>query len=60
MRTDNDLFREVKCSECGEKCELVEETFDYAGTHCTFGRNGIHHTGLYVSDCCFADYEEIV
>jgi len=44
------------CTECGEPCELVEETFDYAGTHCTFGKPGTHHTGVWVSECCLADY----
>ena len=45
------------CCECGEECKIVEETFDYAGTHCTNGVSGTHHTGVYVSDCCSADYE---
>jgi len=45
------------CTDCGEPCELVEETFDYAGTHCTNGKSGTHHTGVYVSKCCGADYE---
>jgi len=47
-----------KCSECHEPCKAVEETFDYAGTHCTHGNTGTHHTGHYVSDCCFADLED--
>ena len=46
------------CDDCGEECELTEETFDYAGTHCTFGRPGTHHTGHYVSACCHAEYHE--
>ena len=50
---------EVKCSMCGEPCGTVEETFEYAGTHCTNGKPGIHHTGVYVSDCCFEDVEDI-
>ena len=44
------------CAECGEECNTVEETFDYAGTHCTHGRGGTHHTGFYVSECCLADF----
>ena len=48
----------IKCSECGEECKLIEETFDYAGAHCTNGKSGTHHTGIYVSDCCFAEPEE--
>ena len=51
---------EFKCVECGHRCALVEETFDYAGTHCTHGKSGTHHTGVYVSSCCLADYEEIL
>ena len=48
-----------KCSACGEPCEIVEETFDYSGTHCTNGKAGTHHTGVWVSDCCSGNYEEI-
>ncbi len=46
------------CDECKEECELVEETFDYAGTHCTHGQPGTHHTGVYVSECCLADFTD--
>jgi len=46
------------CKECGEKCRAVEVTFDYAGTHCTHGQRGTHHTGTYVSDCCGTDFAE--
>ena len=45
---------EFKCQDCDQPCEPEEETFDYAGTHCTNGRLGVHHTGHYVSDCCGA------
>ena len=48
---------EYTCSDCGEPCKAVEETFDYAGTHCTFGKSGTHHTGTYVSDCCLAELD---
>jgi len=48
----------LKCAECGEECQEVEETFDYAGTHCTNGRAGTHHTGVYVSKCCLAEVIE--
>lgn len=58
---DNDELEPTwKCLECGEECGTVEETFDYSGTHCTGGRAGTHHTGVYVSDCCLADYEEVL
>ena len=43
------------CEDCKEPCKPVEETFDYAGTHCTYGNSGTHHTGHYVSDCCLAE-----
>lgn len=46
------------CCNCGEPCGTVEETFDYAGTHCTGGKRGTHRTGVYVSDCCYADFQE--
>lgn len=47
------------CSDCKEECKAVEETFDYAGTHCTHGRPGVHHTGIYVSSCCGARVKEL-
>ena len=43
------------CTDCKGECKGVEETFDYAGTHCTYGKSGTHHTGIYVSDCCLAE-----
>ena len=49
---------EYKCMMCGELCEVVEEEFDYSGTHCTYGQPGTHKTGEYVSRCCASDYEE--
>lgn len=49
-----------KCTDCGEECKAVEETFDYAGTHCTYGVAGTHHTGHYVSDCCGAEVEWVL
>lgn len=45
----------IRCTECGKECNAIEETFDYSGTHCTFGMSGTHHTGHYVSDCCSAE-----
>lgn len=48
-----------KCLDCGEECNIIEETFDYSGTHCTHGNGGTHHTGYYSSSCCDADFEEI-
>ena len=50
----NDTY---KCTDCGDECKLVEETFDYPGTHCNHGIAGTHHTGHYVSDCCLAEAE---
>jgi len=46
------------CAECKEPCKAVEETISYAGTHCTYGRGGVWHTGVWVSDCCGAETEE--
>ena len=48
----------TKCSECGDECQVIEETFDYSGTHCNHGNSGTHHTGHYVSKCCLAELEE--
>ena len=46
------------CTECGDACRLVEETFSYAGTHCTGGNSGIRRTGYYSSDCCNSDTQD--
>lgn len=54
---DHDQPPNCRCLECGELCEIEEETFDYSGTHCTGGKDGVHHTGHYVSVCCDGDYE---
>ena len=45
----------IFCADCGEPCKMIEETFDYSGTHCTHGLSGTYHTGHYVSDCCCAE-----
>ena len=49
-----------KCSCCGEKCELIsiDESFDYAGTHCTHGQSGTHVQWSEGSDCCEADCDD--
>lgn len=43
------------CPECKQPAEWVEETIDYSGTHCTNGKGGVHHTGIYVTKCCGAN-----
>ena len=48
---------DYRCSDYGDLCTISEETFDYQGTHCTFGKSGTHHTGHYTSDCCDAEIE---
>jgi len=53
--SDPFMTAQYLCPECKEPCKSVEETFDYAGTHCTNGESGTHRTGNYVSDCCGAD-----
>lgn len=50
------------CPECGEECQIVPllNEFDYAGTHCTYGRGGTHYPsdwGSPASDCCEAPFE---
>jgi len=52
------MNKDYICANCGEPCGIVEETFDYAGTHCTNGNSGTHHTGIYVSDCCLDEVDE--
>lgn len=57
---------EYICPDCGCECEVVplDNSFDYAGTHCTNGRSGTHYPPGYgspVSACCEAfieNYEE--
>ena len=49
------MTHQLYCSDCMDPCEQVEETFDYAGTHCTHGRAGTKHTGHFVSKCCGAE-----
>ena len=51
LMDDQDFY----CSECGELCEIYAESFDYSGTHCTFGKSGTHYTGVTLSKCCDAD-----
>jgi hypothetical protein len=51
------------CPECGEECEVkpLDNSFDYAGTHCTGGVGGTHYPMNYgspVSDCCEAPMED--
>ena len=48
-----------RCPECGGPCKIIplRNEFDYAGTHCTHGEDGIHYPdnwGDPVSDCCEA------
>lgn len=48
------------CTECGKECNVIplDNSFSYAGTHCTNGNGGIHYPpgyGMPVSDCCEAD-----
>ncbi len=52
----------TRCPDCGEPCRVVplRNEFDYAGTHCTYGRPGTHYPagwGSPVSDCCEADID---
>lgn len=51
---------DITCSDCGEECRAVplDNSFAYAGTHCTGGKSGIHKPAGYgepVSDCCEAE-----
>jgi hypothetical protein len=53
-------FPDPVCSDCGEPCKVIglDNSFDYAGTHCTHGKGGTHRPEGYgspVSDCCEAE-----
>lgn len=53
----NNTVGEGYCGECGEVCEVYAEviSWDYAGTHCNFGKSGTHYAGTeYASKCCDA------
>ncbi len=56
MSIDN--TKKYICDQCGDECKLIEEVFDYAGTHCSHGKAGTHHTGNYYSDCCNAEVSD--
>ena len=45
------------CTECKEECNGIEETHDAPASHCNNGISSIHHTGVYMSDCCDAELE---
>ncbi len=52
---------EETCPECGEPCRIItiDESFDYAGTHCTHGKAGTHQGRVYRgSDCCEAEIDD--
>ena len=51
------------CRDCRQPCKVIplDNSFDYAGTHCTGGRPGTHYPAGYgdpVSDCCEAEVED--
>jgi hypothetical protein len=49
------------CYDCGDECQVIviDDSFDYAGTHCTYGRPGVHRVPKYFgSDCCAAETTE--
>ena len=51
------------CPECQKPCRIIpfDDSFDYAGTHCTGGQPGTHHLPIwYGTDCCEALLEDYV
>lgn len=46
------IEKQILCKVCGNECEMIEESFDYNGSHCNYGRKGTHHTGHYITSCC--------
>ena len=57
--SEEDDYTRYRCTNCEEECAIVEDTFDYSGTHCTHGLPGTHHTGDYSSKCCSSEFEQI-
>ena len=50
------------CDDCNQPCEIImiDDSFDYAGTHCTGGMPGRHHVPPYAgSECCEAEFTEV-
>ena len=50
------------CPECHEPCHIIalDNSFDYAGTHCTHGQPGVHYPfdyGRPVTSCCEVDVD---
>ena len=56
---DEDNLPNFKCDECLKECDVIEETFDYSGTHCNGGQDGTHRAGIYSSSCCDSEFSEI-
>lgn len=53
------------CPKCDQPCTIIPllNEFDYAGTHCTGGREGTHYPfdwGSPVSNCCEFDINDAV
>jgi hypothetical protein len=48
------------CDGCKEPCKTkaVDQSFSYAGTHCSHGRDGVHHEIDILSDCCEEDFSD--
>ena len=49
------------CQSCFQRCdiEFKDDSFDYAGTHCTGGVGGTHHQESEVSGCCGESVREV-
>ena len=52
--------RSAFCSHCQKECTCVkyDDSFDYAGTHCTHGIGGTQHEYHWASDCCDAECDD--
>ncbi len=55
-----EIIDNYACEACGELCEIIEESFDYSGTHCNHGKSGTHKTGVFISKCCGDFFEDSV
>ncbi len=63
MRTSRPVYcdDDAVCPECGKSCGIktTRDEIAYSGTHCTYGRPGVHCGPWYaVSDCCEAEIED--
>lgn len=59
------MYENSICPACKEECKVIplDNAFNYSGTHCTGGRDGIYYPSDYgapVSECCEVIIEDAI